>query len=102
MIEQGQGREPGDDYPGGPYDAELEGAIREAIHRQWWNHQTVPFCHAAALAADALRDFTFPAFYRTRDHALPRCSGCGGPIPGFTVGGRYCSITCYRNFEGEV
>lgn len=122
MVEQGQGREPGDDYPGERYDAEVAIDRRgdhyrlpetarsgEAAYSLWWHRQPVPFCHAAALQADALRDLlrgrhrqlrcpglASPAYL----HALPHCAGCGGPIPGFTVGGRYCSITCYRDFEG--
>lgn len=126
MVEQGQGREPGDDYPGERYDAERAIFDRLGAVRDWWHRQPVPFCHAAALAddsplrgsseaapaaVDTLRDLlrgrhrqlrcpglASPAYL----HALPHCAGCGGPIPGFTVGGRYCSITCYRDYEGEV
>ena len=102
MVEQGQGREPGDDYPGERYDAERDIDRRGDHYSAWWHRQPVPFCHAAALQADTLRDMLRREVARFMPKALPRCAGCGGPIAGFTVGRRYCSIICYRDYEGEI
>ena len=96
-IEQGQGREPGDDYPGELYDAERAIFDRADVLRDWWHRQPVPFCHAAALAADALRGEVARRLARVG----LQCAGCGGTIAGFTIGGRYCSRTCYHDYEGN-
>ena len=70
------GREPGDDYPGERYDAARELARRQSAPE--------------------------PPRPQPQGPTLPplRCRGCQNPILGFTVGLRYCSRTCYHDYEG--
>lgn len=95
------GREPGDDYPGERHDAEREIARHNLRWRDWWRAQPVPFCHAAALAADTLRDVARRELGRFTPKPPPRCRGCQQPIMGFPVGLYYCSRDCFHDDKGE-
>lgn len=72
------GREPGDDYPGERHDAARELARRQS-------------------APEPPRPTPPGSFLAPR-----RCKGCQNPIMGFAVGLRYCSHTCYHDYEEEL